>query len=322
MNNQLQLNKLDSLTNPEKIDDVPEIPNKDDIDINNSIMTVTSYGEFTSNSNSKFKKVVKSGIKLKKIIKQDHSKPFAPRYQCDEGECSIQSCLNTFTAIELLTGNDKVGCDNCTLQKNGKDGRTVYTQASKQFMISSPPAVLILHLKRFQVEARYMYRKITKFVSFPMVLDIAPFCSSNISRLENIKPNQTKILYSLYGIVEHSGSMHCGHYIAYVKVRSQVSVNDKERWSFLSKFSKTNLMNTFDPKLENDNGINDGEDVYDSDDSSSKNEPLGAEGGSDDPDIKTPSGKWYYVSDSHVREVSEEEVSKAQAYLLFYERIY
>jgi hypothetical protein len=33
------------------------------------------------------------------------------------------------------------------------------------------------------------------------------------------------------------------------------------------------------------------------------------------------SRKWYYVSDTNVSEVSEEKVLKAQAYLLFYERI-
>ena len=42
----------------------------------------------------------------------------SPRYQCDDGECSIQSCLNQFTAIELMTGNNKVGCENCTQRQN------------------------------------------------------------------------------------------------------------------------------------------------------------------------------------------------------------
>lgn len=41
-----------------------------------------------------------------------------PRYQCDDGECSIESCLNQFTALELMTGNNKVGCENCTQQQN------------------------------------------------------------------------------------------------------------------------------------------------------------------------------------------------------------
>ena len=33
------------------------------------------------------------------------------------------------------------------------------------------------------------------------------------------------------------------------------------------------------------------------------------------------SGRWYHVSDSYVAEVTIEKVTKAQAYLLFYERI-
>lgn len=30
----------------------------------------------------------------------------------------------------------------------------------------------------------------------------------------------TKVLYSLYGVVEHSGTMRSGHYTAYVKMRA------------------------------------------------------------------------------------------------------
>lgn len=31
-------------------------------------------------------------------------------------------------------------------------------------------------------------------------------------------PDQKNIMYSLYGVVEHSGSLNAGHYVAYVKV--------------------------------------------------------------------------------------------------------
>lgn len=73
------------------------------------------------------------------------------RYQCDDGECSIQSCLNQFTACELMTGNNKVRCENCTKNINGEGGKGVDTNATKQLLIFNPPAILILHLKRFQV---------------------------------------------------------------------------------------------------------------------------------------------------------------------------
>lgn len=80
------------------------------------------------------------------------SSTIMPRYQCEEGECSVQSCLNQFTACELLTNNNKVGCDVCT-KRNGVANKTVYTNATKQLLVCNPPAVLILHLKRFQVRS-------------------------------------------------------------------------------------------------------------------------------------------------------------------------
>lgn len=77
------------------------------------------------------------------------------RYMCERGECSVQSCLNQFTTPELLTGNNKVGCEECTKRHGGPEKKTVYTNAVKQLLIYNPPAVLILHLKRFQVACSF-----------------------------------------------------------------------------------------------------------------------------------------------------------------------
>lgn len=41
--------------------------------------------------------------------------------------------------------------------------------------------------------------------------------------IQNVTEGETQILYSLYGIVEHSGTMRSGHYTAYVKVRPECS---------------------------------------------------------------------------------------------------
>lgn len=38
---------------------------------------------------------------------------------------------------------------------------------------------------------------------------------------QNVADGDPQILYSLYGIVEHSGTMRSGHYTAYVKVRPE-----------------------------------------------------------------------------------------------------
>lgn len=36
--------------------------------------------------------------------------------------------------------------------------------------------------------------------------------------LPSVGDDQTQLLYSLYGVVEHSGALSGGHYVAYVKV--------------------------------------------------------------------------------------------------------
>ncbi len=43
------------------------------------------------------------------------------RYQASGHECSLLSCLNQFTSMELLTGNNKFGCEKCTnIKHDGK----------------------------------------------------------------------------------------------------------------------------------------------------------------------------------------------------------
>ncbi|XP_019393342.1 PREDICTED: ubiquitin carboxyl-terminal hydrolase 45 isoform X6 [Crocodylus porosus] len=145
-------------------------------------------------------------------------------YSTSSKECSVQSCLYQFTSVELLMGNNKLLCESCTERKQKYQKKTnstekkmegVYTNARKQLLISAVPAVLVLHLKRFH-QAGLSLRKVNRHVDFPLVLDLAPFCSVSCKNVTD----GARVLYSLYGIVEHSGSMRGGHYAAYVKVRS------------------------------------------------------------------------------------------------------
>ncbi|XP_019375717.1 PREDICTED: ubiquitin carboxyl-terminal hydrolase 45 isoform X3 [Gavialis gangeticus] len=145
-------------------------------------------------------------------------------YSTSSKECSVQSCLYQFTSVELLMGNNKLLCESCTERKQKYQKKTnstekkmegVYTNARKQLLISAVPAILVLHLKRFH-QAGLSLRKVNRHVDFPLVLDLAPFCSASCKNVTD----GARVLYSLYGIVEHSGSMRGGHYAAYVKVRS------------------------------------------------------------------------------------------------------
>jgi hypothetical protein len=73
-------------------------------------------------SNKEVADMLSSGMMASKVqstgLVASWSATLLPRYQCDDGECSIQSCLNQFTALELMTGNNKVGCEVCTQRQN------------------------------------------------------------------------------------------------------------------------------------------------------------------------------------------------------------
>ncbi|KAM9154451.1 ubiquitin carboxyl-terminal hydrolase 45 isoform 1-T2 [Pangshura tecta] len=203
-------------------------------------------------------------------------------YITSSKECSVQSCLYQFTSVELLMGNNKLLCENCTERKQKYQKKThttekktegLYTNARKQLLISAVPAVLVLHLKRFH-QAGLSLRKVNRHVDFPLILDLAPFCSAFCKNVTD----GARVLYTLYGIVEHSGSMRGGHYAAYVKVRTP---------------SKKLLEHIASNK--NVQGLK---------------EAVGAS-----------AGQWVYVSDVHVQMVPESRVLNSQAYLLFYERI-
>ncbi|XP_027742893.1 ubiquitin carboxyl-terminal hydrolase 16 isoform X3 [Empidonax traillii] len=117
----------------------------------------------------------------------------ANREDLNPEEGSIHHCLYQFTRNEKLTETNKLLCDVCTQRHCGpknnikSEKKYVYTNAKKQMLISLAPPILTLHLKRFQ---------------------------------HNVAEGNTKVLYSLYGVVEHSGTMRSGHYTAYVKMRT------------------------------------------------------------------------------------------------------
>ncbi|KAL1789808.1 ubiquitin carboxyl-terminal hydrolase 16 isoform X1 [Sigmodon hispidus] len=50
--------------------------------------------------------------------------------------------------------------------------------------------------------------------------DLAPFCTL---KCKNVAEDSKRVLYSLYGVVERSGTMRSGHYTAYAKARTASS---------------------------------------------------------------------------------------------------
>jgi len=263
----------------------------------------------------------------------------APRYQVGPGECSLYSCLNSFTQSELLTGSNKWACDRCTQiaasNPDNSDGQestkveggekkpaTVYSSASKQMLVFSPPAILTLQLKRFQ-QTMSGCKKVNKHVAFPVTLDLAAFCSSTCVALPHMSLDPT-VLYSLYGVVEHSGSLRGGHYVAYVKTRPNGSPYQDLSTFFNPPLARASDVPSFleevDRKLRRNKAVmkdREEEEVEDAVNNNDKKLPVEKEVTNDGN-----KGRWFHVSDSAVQEVQEDKVLKAQAYLLFYERIH
>ncbi|XKL60826.1 hypothetical protein PGB90_007883 [Kerria lacca] len=269
--------------------------NKSESNSNSSSSDVFNEENFSSINNEVVQKSEPDlRFQLLNPVEQGFSATLQPPSEYEEN--SIQACLSEFTACEVLTGNNRLKCESCTERqaKVTNEKKPVYQPITKQLLIKSPPPVLILHLKRFEMRNTFSFnsvslRKAEKVITFPLILDIGSFCSVNCEKL--LVSGQKRILYSLYGVVEHSGSLNAGHYVAYVKVRKPVEKNSYRRL-FLPT-TKSNQLGSIN--------VDDLEEKI----SEHRNSEC----------------QWYYISDSYVRAISEEEVLNKQAYLLFYERI-
>ena len=75
-------------------------------------------------------------------------------------------------------------------------------EACKKRVFNKPPEILIIHLKRFSHDGRWM-RKIHTPIECPMILDIGKYTE-----------NGTTCRYQLYSIANHIGGSSSGHYTA------------------------------------------------------------------------------------------------------------
>ncbi len=117
---------------------------------------------------------------------------------------TIESCLTNYSAQIKLVGEDKYHCINCKQKRD----------AVQNTYLWESPEILVIHLKRFNnnlIGSTYVTGRISTTISFPFdKLDISNIISPHtISNLSCV--------YNLYGIVNQSGSLDGGHYMAYCK---------------------------------------------------------------------------------------------------------
>jgi len=118
------------------------------------------------------------------------------------GKLSLYDCLNYFTVDETLSGDDQWYCSKCKTHVN----------AQKKMEVYKTPECLIIHLKRFSHSRGSMFgssKKISDIVDFPVSgLDVTKFI---------VGKNKQKVLYDLYAVSNHMGSLSGGHYTAYAQ---------------------------------------------------------------------------------------------------------
>uniref|UniRef100_A0A3Q2PZA6 ubiquitinyl hydrolase 1 n=1 Tax=Fundulus heteroclitus TaxID=8078 RepID=A0A3Q2PZA6_FUNHE len=109
------------------------------------------------------------------------------------GEVSLQECLDLFSQEEKLDKENSPMCERCNRR----------TECTKRLSIQRFPQVIVI-LNRFTT-SRWSISKSTVYVSFPLKnLDLGPYGPVDCG----------PVLYDLYAICNHAGTVNMGHYTA------------------------------------------------------------------------------------------------------------
>ncbi|XP_076349465.1 ubiquitin carboxyl-terminal hydrolase 40-like isoform X2 [Tachypleus tridentatus] len=120
------------------------------------------------------------------------------------GYSSLQDSLNnTYLHRELMKGKNQYHCSSCNQLVNAKKGARILKL----------PQILSFSLLRFNYDFSKGERiKETGKFSFPLEIDMAPYCEKNQKTGDNVSSH-----YELFSVLIHSGSSHGGHYHAYIR---------------------------------------------------------------------------------------------------------
>lgn len=109
---------------------------------------------------------------------------------------TLDECLRRFTSGEHVAN---YRCEQC---------HQIDT-VTKRILISQFPPVLIIQLKRFK-HFRIGSTKVDTIVEFPLEIDLAPYTSTYTE-------GDASLVYELYGVICHTGSLDTGHYTCLMK---------------------------------------------------------------------------------------------------------
>ncbi|XP_043220870.1 ubiquitin carboxyl-terminal hydrolase 19-like isoform X2 [Amphibalanus amphitrite] len=117
------------------------------------------------------------------------------------GRIGLHQCLRLFTEPERLSPGEAWYCPRCKAHR----------EAEKQLSLWRLPLNLIIQLKRFSFKESFYGRdKIDRMVEFP-VRDL------NLRQYLTEEPDEGRVLYDLYGVINHHGGILGGHYTAFAR---------------------------------------------------------------------------------------------------------
>ncbi|KAM8947466.1 ubiquitin carboxyl-terminal hydrolase 43 isoform 2-T2 [Pelodytes ibericus] len=135
--------------------------------------------------------------------------------------CTLDECFQLYTKEEQLAPDDAWRCPHCKVLQQGTVKLSLWTL----------PDILIIHLKRFR-QAGGRRNKLSTLVRFPLLgMDMAPHVvkrsqgqkdmlgpwASSKPPLHQTENGQLGVLYDLYAVCNHHGSLQGGHYTAYCR---------------------------------------------------------------------------------------------------------
>ncbi|KAL1371063.1 hypothetical protein HN51_001297 [Arachis hypogaea] len=122
----------------------------------------------------------------------------------------VDNTENVESRDPQMSGQDDDDSEECSEEEADVKSLKVKRDATKRVLIHKAPPVLTIHLKRFSQDARGRLSKLNGHVNFRERMDLRPYVDPRFVAEENYE-------YHLVGVVEHSGSMRGGHYVAYVR---------------------------------------------------------------------------------------------------------
>ncbi|KJA16648.1 hypothetical protein HYPSUDRAFT_47129 [Hypholoma sublateritium FD-334 SS-4] len=205
-------------------------------------------------------------------------------------------------------------------KKPSKPKPVIMRPAYKRYLISTPPPILVIHLKRFQQTAKspfmsfsHGFKKLDDYISFPEYLDLLPFLAprkedyglgkKSAHKDRKGKAKEERCMYRLYAVVVHIGNMLGGHYVAYTALPADPP-------PMKASSTPTNGATDSSPSVPANASTNGSPQEITS--KSATAEPAQAP--------KTSERQWAHISDTTVRLTTLEEVLRAKAYICMYER--